>query len=129
MPIIQHFEVEGRSYGTAERRLTRRFNQKPFGVAFFCPHCGRIWAKCRVEGMPYMVSVGPCRNCGQIGMLDVPGSLYRQLDDEFNEAMPLELLKEEFELAAAFAEYISGLGWNHTVSLSDATHGVIPASA
>lgn len=95
----QTFEIEGTAaWGEADRDPDLRMRAAPFSLAYFCPKCARIWARCKIEGEPWMVTTVACSNCGKFSLISIPGSLWRALDNDFNYALPREVLLREFEL-------------------------------
>lgn len=95
----QTFEIEGTTaWGEAERTLDLRTRAAPFSLAYFCPKCARIWARCKIEGEPWMVTTVACLGCGKLSLISIPGSLWRALDPDFNDALPREVLLREFKL-------------------------------
>jgi hypothetical protein len=94
----QHFIIEGKHLGTAERtpRFVHAEVHNPVGYAFFCPCCGDVWARCPVEDQPWTVWTKPCRK-HSTSALDIPGSLWLSWDKEFSLALPQEVLRWELE--------------------------------
>ena len=94
----QLFEIEGELLGETERTREIRTAAAPFSMAYFCPKCARIWARCPVEKEPWMVTTVTCKACGKLSLISIPGSIWRALDDEFNEALPRAVLLRELSL-------------------------------
>lgn len=110
MPITQHFIVEGKYLGSAERQMTSRHGpvQVPPSYAFFCPVCAEVWARCPVEVVEgqqeqFMVWTKACHKHFHHSM-EVPGSLYLDWDKEFTESFPEGVLKAELLLHLDFYE-------------------------
>ena len=111
MPIIQHFIVEGRVLGCAERQalFVHAQLQLPTSYAFFCPVCSEVWARCPVvvEGKgdpePFMVWTLPCRK-HPTHQLAVPGSLMLSWEPGFVGVFPDEVVKWEFDRHLEFYE-------------------------
>jgi hypothetical protein len=76
----------------------------PWSVAYFCPVCGEIWARCRVthEGSlrDYMVWTRKCANHSTPFFYEFPGSMWLDWDHKWQEAATMPLLIREFELHA-----------------------------
>lgn len=115
--------------GEADRLIDFRTRAAPRGVAFFCPSCGRIWATAQVVGEKWYSVAASCANCDAIDILNVPGSLWIQLNKDFNEALPREILLREFDLALKYNEHLETLGWNSRTSVSDSIGGPLGSSA
>jgi len=67
---------------------------EPYSHAYFCPCCGEIWARIFIDVEPqhWMVSTMLCAKHGL-------GSIWREWDKEYMDALPIEALKLEFLLA------------------------------
>lgn len=109
--FTQHFIVEGKYLGSAQRGLTfiNGGIGAPQSYAFFCPLCGDLWARCPVEANDglteeFMVWTKCCKKHGRHSF-DLPGSLYMAWDKSFSDSFPDELLREEFKhyLALCFS--------------------------
>ncbi len=70
----------------------------PLSYAWFCPKCGRIWAKAAVEGQEFMVMTQPCDLETADNYFIVPGSLWLTLRPEYIQSLPREVLLREFQL-------------------------------
>lgn len=98
----QHFIVEGKYLGTAQRKLSIVHHevQAPYSYAYFCPHCAELWARCPVEvpsgHAPFQVWSIPCRK-HPIDSLRVPGSLFLEWDKTFNNCLPEGVLRWELD--------------------------------
>lgn len=102
---LQHFFIEGRPLGTATRGLLRHnatgFGLPPSGYAFFCSAagCGRIWAACPIEKQGWRTITIPCGRHAFGWFSDEPaGSLWLPWDEDFTNALPLAVIKREFDL-------------------------------
>lgn len=96
--MLQHFFLENQLRGTAIRHKRRVHEelQLPYGYAFFCPQCARLWALCPIELQRTFPLSIECEACPR-GIYPA-GSLWQPLDPEFNEALPPELLLRELNL-------------------------------
>ena len=110
MPILQHFIVEGKYLGTAERQMlfVHAQPQRPVSYAFFCPVCAEVWARCPVERADgttenFMVWTQACRK-HTFHRLAVPGSLTLSWEPDFTAAFPDELVRWEFDRHLDYAE-------------------------
>ena len=70
----------------------------PLSYAWFCPNCGRIWAKAEVNGQPYMVMTQPCDLELPTNYFIVPGSIWLTLRPEYLQSLSREVLEREFQL-------------------------------
>jgi len=76
--------------------------QAPYSFAWFCPECGRIWAKAVVDGAHFMVANQPCeQHKGLPNYFIVPGSLWLSLRPEFIQSLSREVLEREFRIHLA----------------------------
>lgn len=107
MPVQTIF-IRSQCYGQPVVRVleqVRETMQTPCGKAWFCEQCGEVWARAVVSARPFRVLSAPCEehNDGLL-MLRVPGSILIPLDNDFNNSLPLEVWKREFELHTRFFE-------------------------
>jgi len=105
MTYTQRFFIRGQPFGAAERGLVFIHAEacQPWSIAFFCPQCGDVWAKAEIEGSRYHVYTHPCDKHPSrtpVWINDVPGSILLPLDKDYNDALPLAVLKREFDLIA-----------------------------
>ena len=97
MSFPQAFIVEWQYLGRAMRGFVNAGFPHPF--AFFCPHCGDLWARCPVETPAHTKVLWlswsrPCRKCPPHSG-EIPGSLILPWEPEFNSALPEEVLRWE----------------------------------
>ena len=99
MTYLQHFFIEGKHLGTADRSLitVRGQLQPPESIAFWCPHCAEVWARAMIEEGNFCdIRFIPCKKHPH-RIYQVSGSLHTAMEPEFNECFPEEVLKWEFE--------------------------------
>lgn len=103
MPFPQHFIVEGKHLGTAQRGLYRVHEdlRVPSSYAFFCPVCAEVWARCPVElpggtCKPFMVLTRACRK-HPTTTLGAAGELYLDWDQDFSNSFPESVWIWEFQ--------------------------------
>ncbi len=83
MSYLRHFVVEGKFFGTVacEKELCHSEYHPPRSIAYFCPKCAEVWARCPVEGTPndndWEVTSRVCRKHKEShwhtpGILDLP---------------------------------------------------------
>jgi hypothetical protein len=87
--------------GVSPSVLVHNEVQEPCSFAWFCPVCGRIWAKAVVEGQRFMVVTQPCDLEPVDNYYIVPGSLWLTLRPEYTKSLPREVLLREFQLHLA----------------------------
>jgi hypothetical protein len=124
----QSFFVGDEFLGESPRGLQHRTNAYPLSIAFFCPSCGDIWARCPVEGSPrsrWRVAFSACERCDRIDILNLPGSLWLPLDTDFQNALPHAALLREFHLALKYLDYLQseGIQWDSRTGTTQAIHG------
>lgn len=98
----QHFFIEGKYLGAAERKFDLLQGSNPLSIVAVCDQCGEAWAKLPVvldngttqPWLPYRMT---CRKHSAISHLNVPGSIAMTWDTEFMEALPLAVLRWEFD--------------------------------
>jgi hypothetical protein len=96
--MLQHFIIEGRYLGSAERQFSLTRGANPLSEAFLCWSCGECFAKCPIDGRPWNFHRMTCRKCKKMDGLSIcPGSLWMSWDHEFTAALPLPVLQWEFE--------------------------------
>ena len=102
MQYQQHFLIEGKHYGTALRGsvTVHAELQPPDSLAYFCPVCAEVWARCPVETgrgtIPFHVLTMPCRHHPTHG-LAVPGSLWINWDGAYTDHFPENVVRWELE--------------------------------
>jgi hypothetical protein len=96
----QTFIAAGKNFGASPRGFVVRHAEahSPHSYAFFCPVCGEVWARAPVEDggkmNQFLVLTRRCRQHSSPDPIDVPGSLFVEWDEAFNEAMPDQLILE-----------------------------------
>lgn len=92
--------------GTVEPGLYHGEILPPEAVAFCCPYCGDVWARCVPYGgePKWHFYASPCELHGQ-------GSLWLAWNKEHNRALPVAALEREFLAAAANCTAWSMGGW------------------
>lgn len=96
-----HFEVKDRAYGESVRDFTAVHGRSciPASYAFFCPHCGEIWARARVSGGDrWMAMTKECEKHTSQLWFDPAGSIWIGYDLAYVASLPHEVLVREFEL-------------------------------
>ena len=102
-PVKQHFFIEGKYYGFGMRELAivHGYKRQPRSYAFFCIHCGEVWARCQVETADsadkhekYLVWSIACRKHPS-HQYEVAGALTLPLEEPFNSGFPEEVLRWE----------------------------------
>lgn len=65
--------------------------------AYFCPHCGEIWARFVSQySKPWVVITSGCDRCGIPHLFSEPaGSIRLLYDPNFDNSLPLDLLERE----------------------------------
>lgn len=95
--MLQHFIIEGRYLGSAERLFSLTRGASPLSYGFFCHHCGEVFAKCPIEGRAWQYWSRTCAKCPGGGTLGEPGSIWLSWDEEFVDALPQPVLLHEFK--------------------------------
>lgn len=107
MPVQTIF-IKSQAYGQPVIRgleLVHAQLQRAEGRAWFCETCGEVWARAVVEGGVFRVLSAPCEDhLDSLMNIRIPGSLLIPLEKEFNDSLPLELWRREFELHVRFFE-------------------------
>lgn len=76
------------------------------GMVWVCPRCRMLWLMYESPGL-YTIHAAPCEDCPEAAsevIRPVPGSLINDwtglggIDEDLLDALPLELVKREFEL-------------------------------
>lgn len=97
--LKQHFIIEGEYLGTGLRKdySTVGTNLEVYSYAFFCKHCGRVWASCPVEHPSKKIEWMVCNIvCPQDTRTDYGGSIWLSYDKEFIEAFTPAVISREF---------------------------------
>jgi hypothetical protein len=98
--MLQHFIIEGKYLGHASRVVEVTALRCPPSYGFYCMGCGDVYAKCPIEGQPWVYHQRTCRKCrlyNSPATNGLPGSIQLPWDEEFTEAFPLPVLRWEFE--------------------------------
>lgn len=72
--------------------------QEAFGKCFFCPKCGELWAGAQVQEQDTFIEHMLCDRHEPTATAPVPGSLWLSWDNDWNAALPVEVLEREFLL-------------------------------
>lgn len=101
----QEFIVEGKWLGECMRGpvVVHEALLPPRSYAFFCPTCGKLWARAPVwktiegnECFYFNVWTLGCQK-HSLGMFSIPGSLFLTWDKPFNDNFPDEVLAWELD--------------------------------
>lgn len=100
----QAFTIHGQPYGGGLREevFVRGELQTPWSTAFFCPHCGEIWAKATIPGARFRVYTHPCEKHPSqtpVWVNEVPGSVFLTHDRDYEDSLPEEVWRRELDLA------------------------------
>lgn len=100
---LLHFEIRGEDYGTGNYEYTGAGDLR--GHCYFCPLCGEVWAKATVHGAVYNVWAAKCdRHPDREIYWEWAGSIWRDWERDFEDAMPRRVLERELELHMKAAE-------------------------
>lgn len=83
----QSIWVDGKFLGSFVRppMIVHAERQPPRSLAYFCPHCGQIWARAIVEGcMQWEIGGGYCKEHAGPSPFTVPGSLLLSWEQEYS---------------------------------------------
>lgn len=107
MEFKQLFFIEGRLLGEAIRGLKPVHGElhPPTSDLYFCQHCGEVYARCPVikdDGstttwQSYRATCRKCAPAKQRWLSDWPGSIWREWDKDFCNALPPAVLQWELE--------------------------------
>ena len=97
------FEVEETPMGTGMSPSVLCHNeiQAPNSYAFFCPNCGRVWAKADAgngQASTWVVQTHPCDLEPTTNYFQVPGSIWLPLRPEYIQSLSRQVLEREFQL-------------------------------
>lgn len=97
--MLQHFIIEGRHLGSANRTFSLLQGGKPNSYGFFCHSCGKVFAVAPLEGRPWEYWSRTCEQCSSAGSttLGIPGSVWLAWDPDFIAAFPDAVLRWEFD--------------------------------
>lgn len=103
----QTWWVDGRILGSAPAGLERTHNQlhPPVSYAWFCPHCGEIWARRIISpSRRWFAWTGCCVKCEAVNnnSLRMPGSIWLPSDPEYLANLPHFMYRYEAETALKF---------------------------
>jgi hypothetical protein len=103
---IQHFFIRGEYLGQTIRDKYYIHEQlvRPWGVAFFCPHCSELWAVCPIEGRQSAVLTMVCDKHPANGLEMTPGSILVDWDKSYSSSLPSAVLRRELILNFNLAE-------------------------
>jgi len=102
--------INGELYGEMDVQPEFRMGQlfQPEGRAYFCPHCGELWAYIRVESRPSVVVTIPClahhREFYWPG-----GSIWLSWEPQLMRALPIEALRYEAKRHVALFDALEKL--------------------
>ena len=105
-PFTQQFIINGQFFGTTDRYWQRCHESvmPPQSLAFFCPVCADVWARCPVTSnntgavSDFQVYKLHCRKHPPRHQQQVAGSLFLSWDNELSNAFPPEMLRRELLL-------------------------------
>lgn len=102
-PWTQFFEIDGRHYGQSTRdwEVVKAEEVPPESLAWYCPHCGVVWARAGIVSRPWYFYRQSCERCGQAEGGLIPGSLWDPMNEQFNEALPEPVVRRELRLHLA----------------------------
>lgn len=109
-PFQQHFFIEGKHFGTAARSRVWVHGelQAPRSLAYFCPKCAEIWARCPVVGEwsnpDWAVLSMHCKKHNE-PTWQVSGSLSINWDKEYVDAFPEAVLQWELQRHFDYYDY------------------------
>jgi len=88
--------IWGKSYTPFKCELNHH-NSTRQSVAYFCPHCGEVWARLvsdrsKADWIAYHVG---CDRCEQPNLFAPAGSLLLSFDTLLESSLPLALLRRE----------------------------------
>lgn len=119
MSWTTHVTIDGRDIGMGRIGLVQCHSQfqRPHSIAYFCHHCGEIWARIFVEPNDdeepsWMVYTTYCQKHG-LGSIDV------SFEKEHMAALPLEALKREFLLQCEDPEWYFEYPWRQRLLAYD----------
>ena len=95
--LKQHYFIEGQYLGSGLRAATSSVgtSETVYAYAFFCKHCGRVWASCPIEfpGIEWQVINSLCPKDTRSAW---GGSIWLSYDKEFIAAFPPAVITREF---------------------------------
>ena len=107
----RHYFIRGEYFGYCDNAYEMVHAEKsdPYGVAFFCPLCGTLWAMCPVADQPFSTERNYCErhkpgdkvgswSHGHVWNTEVPGSLWSNWNNHWNLQLPKKVLAREFNL-------------------------------
>jgi len=98
MQYIQHFFLSGQHFGSAARSpVLRRVGVfAPTSDLYFCTLCGQVYATCPCDPPTHWQSyAGICSRHPYQNSMQIPGSIWRDGDQEFLAALPHAVLRHE----------------------------------
>ena len=90
MNYEQSIWIGGNFYGGFVRSsmVIHAERQPPRSLAYFCPHCGEIWARAEIEGCTqWEIGGGYCKEHPGPSPFTVPGSLLLAWEPEYCELL------------------------------------------
>lgn len=109
----QHFFIGSQYLGSCTRSLisTSYGAFMPKSLAFFCPECGEVWARALVDGVTFSIEYARCAKhphpdlASPVGFpTHFPGSLWKDHQHQFTNALPPEVLQREFLIHLNYLE-------------------------
>lgn len=109
----QHFFIDSRFMGSVVRpaMIVHAERQPPYSVAYFCPHCGEVWARAVTTNgngqvQKWEIGGGHCRLHPGPSPYTVPGSLLLAWEPEYNALLLScpDVVKWEFDRHMEFIE-------------------------
>ena len=107
------WEVEGQTYeGLLPDDIFLNVSDAPFpSIAYFCPECGRVWARCVVRGRSFHVRNYACEKHPSQFSVWIAGSLGMYDNIRYLRSLPPPLIKREFDLHLAHYDKWAPLGY------------------
>lgn len=111
MKYTQYFFINGKLLAETPRALTHSFDitHPPYSYAFFCRHCGEVYAKCPVvaedgDVQPWSYWSRCCGRCaGKAAVVEGPAaSIDLPWSADYTRDLPFAVLQREVELYAQF---------------------------
>lgn len=111
MNLTQSFFIGNKPLGSSKRALASLHEHlvKPNSYAYFCPHCGDIWARAVVVDedssvqAPFQSVTRPCERHFPETTREIPGAFFLSWDKLYNQAFPVGVIA--YELNQALKHY------------------------
>jgi|SRR5215831_9518136 len=101
MQTAGRLEIEGKDYGEMllEDQVIHGQNYPPWSYLWCCRHCGRVWARLTIPDSTYHIWAVTCSSCKAAAHnLEGAGSVLLCWERSFNDALPEEAIRREFQL-------------------------------